>query len=270
MELCKIPIHYIAFQRKTDLEESFKQNGFTHINQFQAVNGKQKDMNELYENGMLSTHSLHTIQNKRCSGVDLHSKGAVGCYLSHLELWKHAIKHSLPWIMIAEDDFRMKKVDAHVMNQVQNDINTLHSQSPQSLFLMDYHTNNLKRKAIPDESTAFDSIESFYGSGCYIVSLEACKILVKRAFPMSTAVDCYASILQQNKYIHIYGLKKRWSAFIMDTLNSSIQDVCVKCILPHHYIYYILALVVVGVISYKAVKCHYKKAACKPCKVLKN
>ena len=258
MNIQSIPIYYISFNKNSYLEKSFALNGLTNINHFQAVNGKKKDLKHLYDSGILSAHSLHTIQNTRCSGIDLNSKGGVGCYLSHLGLWKYAIQNNLPFIMIAEDDFRMRKVKPEKIQSIQNEMDKLYSQTPKSLFLMDYHKLNLKYSQI--HSNEFNRIDRFYGFGCYIVSLEACKELVKRALPMSTQVDCFASIMQQNEYIQVYGLKQRWSYFIMDTLNSSIQDVCVKCILPHHYGYYAAALILFIIIAYRAYTCKVCKS----------
>ena len=258
MKLHNIPIHYISFNKNSDLEKSFALNGLSNINHYQAVNGKKKDLKQLYDSGILSAHSLHTIQNVRCGHKDVFSKGAVGCYLSHLELWKYAIQNKLPFIMIAEDDFRMKKVKPEKILSIQNEINRLHAHSPRSLFLMDFLPMNLKWSKI--QSGEFNIIDSFCGFGCYIVSLEACKELVKRAFPISTQVDCFASIMQQNEYIQVYGLKQRWSYFILDQLNSSIQDICVKCFLPHHYGYYIVVIVLIILISYKAYTCKVCKS----------
>ena len=248
-----IPIHYISFNPNNDLEQSFKNNGMTNIQHFKAVNGKKMDLKLLYNSGELSTHSLYTIQNSRCSGIDMHSKGAIGCYLSHYELWKYAIEQNIPYIMIAEDDFRMKNVKPEYIESIQNQIYKFHNQTPKSVYLMDYHSSNLRYTSL--DSSHFNIIDRFYGTGCYIISLEACRELVRKALPMSTQVDSYMSIMQQNKYVQIYGLKDRWSYFIWDTLNSSIQDVCVKCILPHHYGYYAVALVIIAAVSYKAYTC---------------
>lgn len=71
------------------------------IKRFPAINGKKLDINSLLKNKIIST------KLKRNHPTSF--QGSVGCYLSHLNLWKKFNKLSIDYFIVIEDDIILEK-----------------------------------------------------------------------------------------------------------------------------------------------------------------
>ena len=69
---------------------------------YNAVNGKELSDTEI--NKLLSITSLHSLYVESTNHKDIRTKGAIGCYLSHYNLWKEMIKRDYDNVLIIEDD----------------------------------------------------------------------------------------------------------------------------------------------------------------------
>jgi GR25 family glycosyltransferase involved in LPS biosynthesis len=83
------------------------------INIFDAVNGKEVDLNNLQ------------IFDKNINfNFDYYSVGEVGCYLSHLMLYKKIMESKKKYTVIFEDDFIIENNDIHTkIHKITNDVN---------------------------------------------------------------------------------------------------------------------------------------------------
>lgn len=82
-------------ERLSRFDQNMKEQGITYT-RWEATKGKD-----------LSNHELKERVSFLCRNL-LCSPGIIGCYLSHLEIWKHiASKNKEGWYMIFEDDAKI-------------------------------------------------------------------------------------------------------------------------------------------------------------------
>lgn len=173
--------------------------GFTRIVRYPAVYGKKLSDEELKK--IITPHAIDTIKNNyRKDHYEL-TYGAVGCSLSHINLWKNFINNSKnDIIMVFEDD-----------TLPQFDINTFYNYfkyapSDWDIILLGGLYNN------PTEiNKYFTKISSFYQTHAYVIHKKAIPKLLQRVFPLEKQLDSWLSDLAKENYINIYGItENKW------------------------------------------------------------
>ena len=242
-----IPLYYISFKRNTTLENNLKDVGFKNINHFEAVNGKKLNIEKLRKNNIISIRAYNDLLEGRNEHSGISSLGAIGCSLSHYYLWRKCVDENLSYITIIEDDIKIKKMSE---NDIENIKNTI--KRDKGLFISPFY------------NPVTDPIYEFKGTHFYIASNSACKELIKYIFPIDVQLDAYMAHLKTLGYInldgyHIFGQKIHF---------SSIQDICVKCFLPRHTIFYVCFISFVGLLIFLFTRYFRKYKTCvKTCKV---
>ena len=240
MNIFEIPLYYISFNQSDDIENHYKEHGFKNVNHFPAVDGRKMSLKKLIDDQVISPRAFEDLRKGRKRHSALSSKGAIGCTLSHYELWKKCADSNWPYIIITEEDNRFsKKITSKNLKFIEETI-----KKPNGMFVSGY----LHRKG--------NDIR-FCGLEFYIATKEACKKMVKKTFPIDLQTDWYVSHLATIKDINIDG--RRVSRQQSDGFNkSSIQDfLCISCIMPTNNWYYvgfiilIIALVWFAINSYR-------------------
>jgi hypothetical protein len=227
MDVFDIPLFYISFNKSDEIEKHYHDNGFKYVSHFSAVRGKQLDPKKLLDDNIISLRSYNDLVNGRIQHSGIPSLGAIGCSLSHYELWRTCLDKQWPFIIITEEDNRIIKPIKITVK-------------PDTLFI----------------STKVDSNKRFFGSHFYIASNIICQTLISNFFPIDVQVDVYMSHLAQ------IGLINLNSSIVSKQKNdkSSIQDTCITCFLPRKTIYYVLVIIVIIAIVYIIMKkCKYNK-----------
>jgi len=235
MNIFSIPVYYISFNVKPDLEKKLKDVGFTNVNFFKAVNGKQFDPKQLRRDNIISIRSYNDIISNRNEVAGIPSMGAIGCTLSHYELWKMCM-NEFDNIIILEDD-----------------VNIDRSLTPTEISIIS--ESLLKQNGgFVSPMTTFNNLNwgtKFWGAHFYICSKQLCKKLVENAFPIDVQVEPYmTNLLDLNQinltFLPIYGQKVHY---------SSIQDLCIKCVMPNSKWFYIISFLLICILIYLCVKC---------------
>jgi GR25 family glycosyltransferase involved in LPS biosynthesis len=225
MDIYEIPLYYISFNKKQKLENELINTGFKNINYYEAVNGKKLNIDLLVKNNMISSRTYIDLIDSRHQHSGIPSLGAIGCYMSHYNLWKECVSNNLAYITIVEDDVNINKISEKNIDKITNIL-----LKPNSIFV----SSNVKK----------NKITYFQGTQFYIASNDACKNLIKKAFPIDVQLDYYMSYIDTLKQINIEGFK----IFKQKIHISSIQDVCIKCFLPNNMKYYIIILIITFII----------------------
>lgn len=218
MNIYNIPVFYISFTKKPDLEQQLKEIGFTDINHFVSIDGRKRDIDELAKNNMITIRTFKDLKTKRTQHYGLPSLGAVGCTLSHYELWKKCL-NEYDHIIILEDDVDINR------NLTQNEL--------------EYINECLQKENSGFVSNTDFIDDSFIGLQFYICSKGMCNELVKYTFPIDVQTDFYIDHLSKMNKINV-GCKK---IFTQKKHISSIQDFCIKCILPNNIYYYLIFII---------------------------
>lgn len=116
-EFFNIPGFIINLDRNKD-RYSFAYNniikaGFKNIERFKGIDAKWDDLDKAWadhNNPKLASHDINF--NIR--------KGAQGCMLSHLYIWKHIIENNLPYTIVFEDDVRFHSEWNNIINDYIN------------------------------------------------------------------------------------------------------------------------------------------------------
>ncbi len=238
MDILNFPLYYISFNKNQQIEDHYKAFGFKDINHFQAVNGRKMDIKKLLEDNIISIRSYSDIMSGRVEHVGLTNLGAVGCTLSHYELWKKCIDMNYPYIIIAEDDNKMDRpLDKEDLQKI---------------------SSLLEKKNSLVVSTKVNSLNDykiqFIGLHFYIASQGACKELVKNCFPIDVQTDWYVSHIASQGKINV-------ESYIISGQSkhaSSIQEVCYMCIVNQQKKYlwiYLLLFIFMSYIIFKVFFC---------------
>lgn len=153
-----------------------------------AVDMRKPDMSKLYKDDRISLYTKFTIQKKhRCDHKQIDRTGAIGCTLSHYNIWKKIIDNNVPIAIIMEDDI-------HLMNNFYDSL-----QEELKKYNKEFDILNIGY--LKNYYSEIDNSKLYFGTGCYIITKEACEILCKYVFPIDTHVDSYFFLLNHFGYI---------------------------------------------------------------------
>jgi hypothetical protein len=162
--------------------------------------------------------------------------------MSHYALWNMCVELDLPYIAIAEEDLYLKPINEREQTEIERIL-----ARPNSLYLGTIAHN---------EKTKPNLIK---GAHFYIVSNAACEALVEEAFPIDVQTDYYLLHMGTNKRVNVEGFEL---GVQKNKGPSSIQNVCVKCILPDKTLIYVIVgigllvgIALVAILSHKLMKC---------------
>ena len=232
----------ISLERKkenwSNLISYFKKNNVNDISIFPAIDGKQitsyfqndmtnvsPEMKNLIESfggeTMLTTWALYHLLYKtnRRDHVQLGSFGAIGCYLSHVLLWKKMIDENLPCLLIFEDD-------ATFTNDFSLKIDKVIDNLPSDADILFLGVNaNFNPQPYNNDFTIIGG--QFFGTHGYIISNNGAKKMFQYLFPIEIQIDAFMSYQNIFKRLRLYVLKE--SICTQSEHSSSIQSNCYIC-----------------------------------------
>ena len=157
------------------------------------------------------------INNKRKQHHEL-SKGAVGCSLSHFEIYKMLRDSSDDYYFIFEDDIKTSMDDSELQDKLK------YVPDDQDIILVYALYND--RENINDEIA---KIKSFFITNSYIIRRKNINILIDERLPMDKQLDWYISSLAQQNKINIYGFlnNSKWGVnenISATDIQTAIED----------------------------------------------
>ena len=193
---------------------------------FEAIVGKELKDDEIIN--ILSITSLDTLYNKSTNHKDIRTKGAIGCYLSHLKIWEKIINENLENVLIFEDDI-VSDVDIKEFEEYIHSIPQDYDVALLSWFSLwfDLLNNPKKNTVINNYWHKYNSI-NVWGCAAYMVSKNGAEKLVKDAFPICYQVDAYINILNNVDASFTRYIAKE-SLFRQNNFHSDIQVDCKEC-----------------------------------------
>jgi GR25 family glycosyltransferase involved in LPS biosynthesis len=217
IDVFSIPLYYISFKINKETEGVLKEQGFKNIEHFPAINGKKFKKDKLLKDKTISIRSYTDLVSGRDNHSGLPSKGAIGCTLSHALLWEKCVDEDMDYIIIVEEDVLF---NSNMKNHIDNIRTTL---SKSNGFFVG---SNIK-----------DNF--FFGTQFCILTKGACDELLKSCFPIDVQTDSYISHLAKTDRISLDGYDMTRQRI---DKSSSIQDLCLKCMIPNSNMFYIVIL----------------------------
>ena len=200
--------------------------GIKNIKKFNAINGNDISMTlepigykHPFVNVSLSAQ--YVLYNGRKEHKDLPSKGAIGCYLSHVLLWKKLVESENEYMLIFEDDVVPLYINSdEKINELLNELN-----SNFDILLLGCDCRDKKKIEV---SKNINKCIFFFESHSYIISKKAAKELLKYIYPIDMQIDSYISFYNLiNPNFKTYYSKT--NLFKQSKHISNIQKICLTC-----------------------------------------
>lgn len=197
VKIADVPMYLINLDKRTDRLKTtirlLNDKGYTHVERFSAIDSTTKWD---HVKQFVSPDAVDSIIKGYRTEHHQLSKGAIGCYLSHYELWKKAAEDDTNIIIFEDDTYptlsyvELKKYLGHVPGTW--DL---------ILFGGVYNTqSNIINQYV-------SKLSRFYCLHAYMISSKACKFLISRALPITQQVDSFLSDLSEENYLDVYGLR---------------------------------------------------------------
>jgi GR25 family glycosyltransferase involved in LPS biosynthesis len=118
-----------------------------------------------------------------------HSKGQIGCYMAHRDVWREVAESKQPYVLILEDD-----CDLRPIKTVVDHINTALQQASKWTWDIFYVSRNIyltkHRKQLGPN---LQQVGKTWGLFAYALTPKAAKELYETSIPMRSPVDLFVS-----------------------------------------------------------------------------
>ena len=224
-------IYVINLKKNTERKENvinlFNKLGgiFNNYVFYEAIIGNELSESQIYE--IMSVKSLYTLYKKFTDHSDIRTKGAIGCYLSHYNIWVDVIKNNYKNVLIFEDDiysdYDYDKILSYINNVPQDyDIALLG-------YICFFFSLDKRKYEINNYWNSTNSLR-IMGMHSYLLSNSGAIKLSKKAFPIEMQVDAYINyICNINPNIKRYISKKNIFLQNILTYSTDIQNFCTVC-----------------------------------------
>jgi GR25 family glycosyltransferase involved in LPS biosynthesis len=196
------------------------------IKKFDAIKGKSITIKQLNDSSFLSSRALFDLNNiHRDSHAGLTNLNSIGCYLSHVALWKKLVESNNDGMLIFESDascFRDTDFDALIktFKKEHNGHILFFGTVMSETLVSSYRIQKITNK--------------FYGLHAYYITKEGAKLFLKYAFPIEQQVDSYMSDVMILSHIQ-NSIIEPINVYVINLCNqnnvngTSIQSKPVKC-----------------------------------------
>jgi GR25 family glycosyltransferase involved in LPS biosynthesis len=124
------------------------------------------------------------------------SNGAVGCYLSHMGVYKQMIEDHVDVAMIMEDDIDIRADEVAKMSEICGRL-------PEGWDIILLGCINRDRPPHPIVN-GFQRVDWFWGLHCYMIHIEAARRIVAKLLPIQYQIDYVLSEMNVAKELNIY------------------------------------------------------------------
>ena len=171
----------------------------THVEKFSAIDGTKMSFEELEK--VATPEIIDGIKeldatNKRSRDEQL-TRGMIGCYMSHISLYKHNLEKHNDIVMVFEDDAKFN-IDLVEFIQKLNEFPT-----DWDILLLG-HVGIFEEKPY---SKFWNQVYNFWGTHAYVISKSGMQKLVQSAYPISKQIDHKMSELAKSEELKIYAYK---------------------------------------------------------------
>ncbi len=178
-----LPIVAINLTHRTDRWDAISSRmaavGLNKLIKMPAVEGAKLDLDAL---GSLLAQPASLVENAPRSHYSM-TRPAVGCFLSHLAIWRWMMASGLPRVLIFEDD--ATPADGFDPDRFRSFIASK-SRDAGMVLLGRIIMNGMADTPTP---TALPRIYYFNGTFAYLITPAACKAILPRLLPMNGHID---------------------------------------------------------------------------------
>jgi GR25 family glycosyltransferase involved in LPS biosynthesis len=199
-------IYVINLKKRPERLELFKKN-YKLIRDYKiidAINGNELDKE--YINTIIGTEAKKTLNDFykyniiRKYHYELSSYGAIGCYLTHINVWTEIIKSNKQNALIFEDDAKVSNINYFDLNKrlrlLPDDWDIYLLINPDFCYL---------KEPLKDNRNLF-KVKRFFLLHAYIININGCKKIIEngKLFPINQQIDHHLSELALINKLNIY------------------------------------------------------------------
>jgi glycosyl transferase family 25 len=241
----KIHFYCINLKNRTDRWEKFSSQAAIkdikekhHFERFEAVSGSTVDVQN---DSRISLRTKRNIkESARREHSDINTAGAIGCYLSHTDLWRKVADGSEPFAVIFEDDTRLPNDFLATFERCFYDKNLLPDMPDVWTFSYGWwFYYDAKGEKYPQDIP--ENIRGPWilntcpgGLNGYFITKEGAKKLLDMAFPIDMHVDMYICMCAELRRVKCVAHKKLILSLLSESEKSDIQlqTECAICDVP--------------------------------------
>ena len=201
----KIPIYCISLDRRKDRwdivrnQPGFKE--FPQIERFSAVEGKDIDVMKDTRIGLVAKRNI-LLQTRRAH-EEISTKGAIGCYLSHVGVWERFMKHSsAPYMLVMEDDVELPAGSRKKLEDFLASSAMMQDPSSWDLCILAPSRGLTERGAVMPDSTLV-RLDKFCSTVFYIITRRGIERMMPHIFPLEVQIDGYMSVCSTLRIIDV-------------------------------------------------------------------
>lgn len=244
----KIHFYCINLKNRTDRWDNFSSQPAIkdikerhHFERFEAVSGSTVDVQN---DSRISLRTKRNIkESTRREHSDINTAGAIGCYLSHTDLWRKVADGSKPFAVIFEDDTRLPDNFLATFERCFYDKNLLPDMPDVWTFSYGwwfyYQAKGKKYPQDIPENVRGPWILNTCPGGLngYFITKEGAKKLLDTAFPIDMHVDMYICMCVELRRVNCVAHNKLVLSLLSESEKSDIQlqTECAICDLPSDY-----------------------------------
>lgn len=161
---------------------------------FEAVDGRKLHIRELTSEKAYQEIIAAERNGFRTKHYQL-TRGAIGCYLSHMELYKKIAADRKPYALIFEDDVRFPK---HVLSQIHGALERI--PNDWDIFLLGCFC------IVCNKTQHFSQINRFFFLHAYLITRQGAEKIVNYLanVPIEQQIDSVLSRMAEKGMLHIY------------------------------------------------------------------
>ena len=242
-----IHFYVINLKQRTDRWKTFsEQRAIKKImksypfERFDAIAGSTID---IPNDNRISMRTRRNIkESSRRDHEDLNTAGGIGCYLSHVEVWKKIVMNQEEYGIVFEDDTKLPDDFLAVLKSSMKDLNLLPEMPDVWTFSYGWDFfYKTKGKELPQNITENHRGPWIYntcpgGLNGYLLTREGAKKLLENAFPIDMHVDLYICMNVDLKKILCVAHKDLILNLLVESEKSDIQLPmgCTICNVPNN------------------------------------
>ena len=213
--------------------ESSDLNGAIPLNRFSAINGKQLILSDYLGDDIIREIEEVEENQARTYHHQL-TKGGVGCFLSHLALYRQLLEDkSYNAYLIMEDDIKIiPDIKTHI------DYSLKHIPNNWDIILYSW----LRVGSQPTISNTIDKVDYFWGMQCYLINRRGAEKIIREVEnqPIDGQIDSYLSRMSKQGKLNIYMYNKKIANENSNQTNIQIDMKYSKDIDPYDYKGYLM------------------------------
>ena len=209
----KMDIIFINLKERRDRYKIFTDNYYNSdisqntnllvLNAINTTNISLKDVKKMITAEAYKRYLFYLKTKTRSNHKEL-TKGSLGCYLSHLEIYKYIVKKNKPCI-VCEDDIEFSSDSYKKIIDSINEVKLINKNNDDFILLFNYICSKDRWKELNCVKIKKNIYKAyvFFSAACYYITPAIAQKILDVAIPISQQIDHFLGVCTQNNLFNI-------------------------------------------------------------------